>query len=320
MADSSRTARRPWCLAALGRRERLPSQSMSSASPVLRKIEELDPVHDYQEIARLDTCYEFPFDTTRALEFALFRTFASPTISSVLDSTQEFGRRAQRRYDDTDLILSEMLEEGLDSERGRTALRRMNRLHGAYAISNEDFLYVLSTFVFEPIRWNERFGWRRLSEKERLAGFYYWREVGRRMAIRDVPETIDELERYNIAYERAHFRYTETSRRVGEATREMFLAWFLPPFLRPLGRPFYHAVIDDVLLDAFGWPRPPGWLRSLASSGLRLRGRLVRLFGDRHQPRLRTRMRHRTYPRGYRVEDLGPAAPARDSVFLKALD
>jgi len=32
-----------------------------------------------------------------------------------------------------------------------------------FQISNEDFLYVLSTFVFESIRWNARFGWRRIA-------------------------------------------------------------------------------------------------------------------------------------------------------------
>ena len=40
------------------------------------------------------------------------------------------------------------------------ALRRMNQQHGTYPISNKEFLYVLTTFVFEPIRWMERFAWR----------------------------------------------------------------------------------------------------------------------------------------------------------------
>ena len=41
---------------------------------------------------------------------------------------------------------------GYDSERGKRALRRLNHLHGRFAIANEDFLNVLSTFIFEPIR------------------------------------------------------------------------------------------------------------------------------------------------------------------------
>jgi hypothetical protein len=48
---------------------------------------------------------------TRALEFALFRTFCVPAISALLDKTQDFGKRAQKRYDDTDIIVSEMMED-----------------------------------------------------------------------------------------------------------------------------------------------------------------------------------------------------------------
>ena len=118
-------------------------------------------------IVRLDTCYEFPWDTTRALELALFRTFAVPSVAALLDSTGEFASSAQKRYDDTDLILSTIGEMGYDSAEGRRAIRRMNQIHGRFEISNDDFLYVLSSFVFEPIRWNARFGWRPLIETER---------------------------------------------------------------------------------------------------------------------------------------------------------
>ena len=181
----------------------------------LREIRRLDPVADHRRIVYLDACFEFPWDTTRSLELALFRTFASPSIAALLDSTGEFGRAAQKRYDDTDLILSTIVEAGYDSEEGKRAIRQMNRIHGRFEISNEDFLYVLSSFVFEPIRWNARFGWRPLIETEKLATFEYWREVGRRMAIREIPETYEDFERFNEEYERREFRRTEAARRVG---------------------------------------------------------------------------------------------------------
>ena len=161
----------------------------------LREIRRLDPVADHSRIVYLDTCFEFPWDTTRSLELALFRTFAVPSVAAVLDSSGEFGRAAQKRYDDTDLILSTIVEAGYDSDEGKRAIRQMNRIHGRFEISNEDFLYVLSSFVFEPIRWNARFGWRPLIEAEKLATFEFWREVGRRMAIKEIPESYAELER-----------------------------------------------------------------------------------------------------------------------------
>lgn len=288
-----------------------------SRSRVLKKIERLDPEKDHQQICFLSSCYEFPFDTARALEFALYRTYSVPSISAILDSTGEFQHRAQKRYDDTDLILSEMLEDGYEGERGRAALRRMNQMHGRYAISNEDMLYVLSTFVFEPSRWMERFGWRPHSRQEKLATFYYWREVGRRMNIKNIPATYEELERYNIEYERDNFRYSDTNRRVGEATRDMFLDWFLPRPLHALGRPFIYALMDEPLLRAFGFPMPSKTMRRVIEGALKLRSRLVHLLPTRRTPRLRTAMKHRTYPKGYKVEELGPKEPAYFSPYLR---
>jgi hypothetical protein len=277
-------------------------------SPWLREILTLDPERDAHRIVYIDTVYEFPFDTTRSLELALFRTFGSPSVSRLLDETQEFATRAQRRYDDTDLILSTIAEAGYDSDEGKRAIRRMNRLHRRFDISNEDFLYVLSTFVFEPIRWNARFGWRPLIETEKLATFEFWREVGRRMAIKDLPEAYAELERLNVEYERRHFRRTAASERVGRATRDMFLAWF-PGLPKRFGAQAIYALMDDALLDAFGFPRPPRVLRATVEAALRARGRAVALLPARRRPRLRTTRKTRTYGRAWALEKLGPDAP-----------
>ena len=274
-------------------------------SRYLREIRGLDPVADHRRIVYLDVCFEFPWDTTRALELALFRTFAVPSIAALLDSTGEFGRAAQKRYDDTDLILSTIVEAGYDSEQGRRAIRQMNRIHGRFAITNEDFLYVLSSFVFEPIRWNARFGWRPLIETEKLATFEFWREVGRRMAIEEIPEHYGEFERFNEEYERREFRPTEASRRVGSATRDMFLAWF-PGLPRRLGAPAIHALLDEPLLEAFGFPRPPRTVRAAVEAALRARARAVALLPPRRRPRLRVRRRTRTYGRDWALEELGP--------------
>jgi hypothetical protein len=274
-------------------------------SPWLREILTLDPERDAQRIVRIDTVYEFPFDTTRSLEFALFRTFGSPAISRLLDETQEFALRAQRRYDDTDLILSTIAESGYDSDEGKRAIRRMNQLHRRFDIANEDFLYVLSTFVYEPIRWNERFGWRRFVEQERLAPFHYWREVGKRMAITDIPETFKEFERYNVEYERANFHFAESNARVARASRDMFLAWF-PGSPKRLGAHAIAALMDDRLREAIGFQRPPRPIARAVEGALRARAKTLRLLPPRRKPKLRTELRHRSYPQGYSIEALGP--------------
>jgi hypothetical protein len=272
---------------------------------VLQEIRRLDPVTDHQRIAFLTSLQEFPWDTTRSLELALFRAFAVAKGTALLAGTGEFTTRTQKRYDDTVLILAEILEHGYDSERGKAALRRMNQMHGRHPIPNDEFIYVLSTFVFEPIRWNERFGWRPLLRNEKLASFYFWREIARRMALRDVPEEYESLERYYDEFARDNYRYAPENRLLAVATRDLLLGWYLPKALWPLGRPFVHSLMDDRLLAAVGLPRPHPTVRRLAEWAIRFRGRIVRQLPPRRQPRLITQRRHPTYPRGYTIEELG---------------
>ena len=258
-----------------------------------------------QNIVRRLACYEFPFDTTRALELALFRTFGAPRVAVLLDRTGEFQRVAQKRYDDTDLLISEFVENGFDSARGRAAIERMNAIHGRFRIDNDDFLYVLSTFVFEPLRWNARFGWRLMTPTERNAWFCFWREIGRRMQLRDLPTSYEQFERFNIDYEATHFRYSDAGHRVASATREMFAAWFPRP-LRPLVRQTIYALIDEPVRRAVGFPPPTRVVNRLAPLALRARGWLAGWWPARRRPRLRTALSRPSYPRGYTVSTLGP--------------
>jgi ER-bound oxygenase mpaB/B'/Rubber oxygenase, catalytic domain len=273
----------------------------------LREIAALDPERDAQRIVFIDASLEFPWDTQRSLELAFYRTYAVPSIAQLLDSTGEFAERAQKRYDDTQLLISAFCEYGYQSDFGRRAIRRMNQIHGRFAIDNDDFLYVLSTMVFEPIRWNARFGWRPLVEAEKLATFYFWREVGRLMGIRGIPESYGDFERFNVDFEFERFAYSEAGHRVAVATREMFLGWF-PLLPRPLGRPVVHALLDQPLLDALGLPHPSWSMRRAVESAVSARSLAVAALPTRRRPRLRTRERHRTYPRGFELERLGPSA------------
>ncbi len=275
----------------------------------LGEIATLDPDRDAGRICFLSTNLDFPWDVEQSLSLAFFKTYAIPSISSLLDATGEFRQRAQKRYDDTKLILAEMLDHGLDSERGREANRRMNRMHGRYDIGNEDYLYVLSTLVLEPIRWNRRWGWRRYTEKESHAQLAYMRQLARRMNIHDVPETLDALEKWSVGYESAHARYAESNRVVADQTLELFRSWS-PRVLQPAVRPVVLAFLDDSLLEAFGYPRPPGWLRRGVDVALRLRAFALRWLPRRRRPRLVSRSRTRTYPAGHDLTALGVAEDA----------
>ncbi len=272
---------------------------------ILNQIQQLDPVQDHERIVFLTGTYEEPYLIQRALEFALFRTFALPRTAKLLVDTGEFEQRGQKRYDDTTLLISEFVEHGYDSERGRAAIKRMNRMHHRFAIDNEDYLYTLSTFIFEPIRWSQRFGWRPFDPKECQSEFIFWREVGKRMGIKDLPETYEAFEHFNRDYERRYFQYNQYSHRIGTATINVFLNWY-PAFTRPLVRQCLYALMDEPMQRAFGFPQASGWAKALTFGALKLRARVLRRLPPRRKPRLYTQERSRTYPNGYEIERLGP--------------
>jgi hypothetical protein len=272
---------------------------------ILREIESLDPERDHQRIMHLSFGYEFSWDSIRALEIALYRTYCVPSISGLLHRTREFYDYTQKRYDDTSILVAEMCEWGYESGRGKEALERMNWAHGHFKISNDDFLYVLSTFVFEPVRWIDAVGWRRTCRNERLAYYFFWREVGARMGIENIPPSYDAFEEWSRAYERAQFRFADTNAGIGAATRDLFASWF-PRVFTPVVRYSIYAMLDDAMLESFGFPRPHPLTRPLLRGALKARGMAVRFLPPRRKAHFFTDGRIRTHPRGYEIAKLGP--------------
>ena len=83
------------------------------------------------------------------------------------------SKTSSKRTADTGLLV---LEFGLNkptSERAIQAIARMNFLHSRYQeagkITNNDLLYVLSSFALEPVRWISRYEWRNLTDVELCA-------------------------------------------------------------------------------------------------------------------------------------------------------
>jgi hypothetical protein len=273
---------------------------------VTRRLAALDPARDHQEMVRLLGAYEFPWDTTRALELALFRTYASPSVSALLDRTGEFRNHGQKRYDDTAILVSEFLINGYDSEVGQRAIAHMNQLHGRYRIPNDDFLFVLSTFVFDPIDWINAYGWRRLTAPEEEAIFLFYREVGRRMHLTDLPESLATFRQWAQAYQRQHFTYTPSNRRVADATLRIVAGW-LPRPLHGAVFPAINALLDDDLRRAFGYPTPPRWQQTGVRTAMTLRRLALRYVTFEASPRTVQNTRYRTYPQhDWVLENLGP--------------
>ena len=125
------------------------------------------------------------------------------------------------------------------------------------------------------------------------------------MGIRDVPETLDAMMRWNRDYEAAHFRFSDSNRRIAEATTKLLLGFYAPRWLFWAGRPVIRALLDPPLLASMGFAPAPHWLQGLVMAALRMRARLLRRLPLRRTPRLLTQVNRPTYPDGYRIEELG---------------
>lgn len=274
----------------------------------LKHILRLDPEKDFQEIYRLWAAYEFPWDFARALELALYRTYAVPSIGRLLARTAELTDRTQKRYDDTTLLLDALIEHGISSAEGHTAIRRINQMHRSYDISDDDMRYVLCTFVVMPKRWLDAYGWRPLTRHEQHASAVYYRTLGRHMGITEIPDGFEEFESFLDKYEAEHFAWDPDSRRVSDSTLALMASWYPAP-LAPVVRGASRALLDESLLRAFRYDPPRPAVRRLVEGALRTRARAVRLMPPRRKPHFARQnpeiKGYPGYPAGYRLEDLG---------------
>ena len=215
------------------------------------------------------------------------------------------------RAEDTVIVLSEILDNPLDSSRCNKALGRLNFLHQRYqgpsrtaqnlpTISNADLLYTLSLFVFEPMRWTERYEWRGFSQVEKTAMFIHWREIGARMGIdfnepfpvesnekgdsgsevkrdRNPGQSIENLEAWSLAYEKKFMKFSETNAITGEKTRELLLRP-LPTSLKWFGEKAVSALLDDRLRESMGWARPSQVWYTWVQRVLEMRGWIIKHF------------------------------------------
>lgn len=244
---------------------------------VAREIASCDAEKECQRIVYLLSAYEFTWDINRALELALFYTYGSASISALLDKTGEFSGSGQKRYDDTRLLITHFMYSGWEGEAGRQAIARINRSHGHYHIDQADFLFTLWTFIEFPMRWTDKWAPRRMTAHEKAAWFNFWREIGARMGIANIPPTLAAYDAWIVAYTAQTFLPSPASARVAAATVAIIEGW-LPRLFRGRTAPAIYALFDDdpQFLAAIGAPLPPVWLRPVLEQALRAAARLRR--------------------------------------------
>ncbi|KAF7303512.1 hypothetical protein MIND_00580300 [Mycena indigotica] len=252
-----------------------------------------------QEVVQLAFAWDMPKLSEYSLAFALFKTYAIPTISGLLLATRQLASPGTiaRRYADTEILIATWVacplagklvdaapDAPVDDPRASLALARVNWLHSKYKISNDDFLYTLGLFLFEPAKWADKYGWRRHSELEKQArelritqprayedalqaAFVYWTEIGRKMNIADIPETPAAFRTWIEDYEREKMVPAESNRDVAEYTTGELL-YPVPRVLglRSFAEGFVRAMLDERTRVAMMQPKAPFYAAPLINT------------------------------------------------------
>jgi hypothetical protein len=272
----------------------------------LREIRTLDPYDDADRdrIVTLTGRYDLPWDFDQGTAIAFLRDYGVPSIARLLDRTKQFESDGIKRYDDTLYFQEEAILEGVDSERSHRAVDRLNRIHGHYSIPNHEFQYVLATTLVGPVRWIEKYGWRRLDPIELVAMTRFTTRFGELMNITGLPDTYDGYLTLLVDYEREHFAFEPANKRVTEATIRIGRQTS-PWYLRLGFRRVSIAMMDESLRVALGMPQQPRALVVAVDLGLRLRAKVIRYLLP---PRRAAYERHHpTYPNGYQLDQIGPS-------------
>lgn len=266
------------------------------------RYQHLDAERDHEEIVKWMVVDTWKFDLVRATEIALLKTFAVPEISKILVDSGEFLNRSQKRYDDTDLLLSLFIENGYSSPSGMKAIQKINRMHAPHPITNQQMLYVLSTFVVEPIVWIEAYGWRELRRQEKEALFYFWIEVGKRMGIKDLFRSLEDMLAYHERYEVERMHFHENNAKLYQGMTP-FIAGMMPFPIGALTQWALPAIMSRRLCAAFGVASKSEFWRGVLRTLLKVRGQASRMLPGK--PSYRTQIPRRTYPEGYTIQALG---------------
>ena len=221
----------------------------------LKQIRRLDPEQDFLAIYRLTTTYEFPWDFTRALELALYRTYAVPSIGRLLAETAELTDRTQKRYDDTALLLDAVVEHGFTGEAAARPSAGSIRCTAATTSAT-----TTCGTCCAPSWWCRNAGSTPTAgagspDTRAAAAAAYYRTLGRHMGIKDIPRLLRGVREVPRRLRRRPLRLGRGRAQVSDATLDL-MASLVPAPAGSRAADATLALLDDSLLRAFRYERP----------------------------------------------------------------
>ncbi|NIL85854.1 hypothetical protein CH281_18880 [Rhodococcus sp. 06-221-2] len=272
----------------------------------LNRIEELDPIEDCVEVYRLFVD-DFKASSAFAVTGGLFVTFAVPRISRILTQSRQFEDEIQKRLVDTVLLDHHYHDSGFVPGIGRDSIRRVNEMHRQYDIHPEDYVFIGCWEAVSYIWYAETYGWRPVTEKEKLAAVAFARLRGRHMYGGEkkmpYPETLEAMETFCTDYLNAQIAYEPQNKRLADSLVDYVLKEYPRILHRPLLAFFLSVGPDDRLITNCGYDLPSPRAKKLSRKLMGLYAKLDPLTDGLTS--LAQTLVEKEYPDGYKVDLLG---------------
>lgn len=262
-----------------------------------------DPIDTYVRLVQ----HDLPAEAFAGFQLAFLRPFAVPHLADILASSGSTQRDASHRAYRTGLMMYEVIHGRLDSPRARRIITAINLAHRGLPAADEDFAYVLDSFIVVVTRHMDRMGWRATTVAERNATWRFYSRLAQLLNIADPPASFDHAAERFDRYEAVHVRSSAATRELGAATLSI-LQDRLPRVVRPFAPYLFSAQLGAPrVAQALGLPTVTGPVRRLVRGAGAVQGRLQ---AKRHATEpffVPGQAAGRSYPDGYTLEELlGP--------------
>jgi hypothetical protein len=249
-----------------------------------KELATLDPVRDARRYAQItfETRFGQPMFIHALFSAAFAFNMGDPKIAAVLyrDGSGTIIKHTRQRNFDTLVFFGLIYQHGDDAE-GQKIIAKMSNIHKHFKISNDLFLYTLSTLACLPRRISDRFaGEHGLTKDELESQFQLWRRVGELMGIKEIPASQDAFLAWMIDYERRHFSPTPAATMVIAALAQEWAEYWYPKPLQAWGEGLFYALIDPELRAQLNLREPSEAQTLAAKVAVRSFIRGVRLLPD----------------------------------------
>jgi len=172
----------------------------------------------------------------------------SLTIHGLVNRLYQSSKLNQQTYDRllrTRQLIRTLIYYGEESVEADEAIQQINEAHGPVVASNDDFLYVLSTFFLEPIRWNNLYGNQSIDHKDVKLIIDFWCRIGKKMHINDFPKNLDDWWEFQSNYEKQFMGYSAAGKNLAKQSLKQLCKQAVPFGLGFVAKQILLGTMDE---------------------------------------------------------------------------